>query len=550
MKSPTVYLPRTAADELDTLVEQLAVAAMKAKDMSIALAEKSNQGDHIEIQRSSLESATETLRDCFDAVKRAMDVLQIISDEAPCSDTTELGRNSSDSFNDMLTTSDDLDEMDEIDEEPSPHPSMREQSDEDDFDDDNDSSRHLNHIDSSTSIGMPPHSRSDNSIDDFPTELKLDPMHHLLFVIHGIGEHEDFKAGNAGQDGDYPAFKALFRALQTSSLFHDVPLVLDLESIEWHDALHTPTGVDAVFDLIAPAGSKKIRAFNKRAFMDILYYSSPKYGQLIVDAVTAQMNAKYAAYRAAHVGWTGRVSIFAHSLGTIIGYDILTHARGETRRGITFPGLDFPVDTYVACGSPVPVMVLARGDVNLDACGVFTPGIRMPRCGRYANLVHPSDPIAYRVEPLFYGTVAASVALVSAHQCKHEKMTFQALAALWDTLTTPADENAAPRLDFETRRYRQEGLLELANAPAAHSTYWASEDVVLFVLMQMARPVADALRQYAASGRPMPALSHRHALATLSPATCVDLVASATVKHHVAHHARVVLLDDAHLFVV
>ena len=49
--------------------------------------------------------------------------------------------------------------------------------------------------------------------------------------------------------------------------------------------------------------------------------------------------------------------------------------------------------------SPVGVMILARGDLNIND-GEFTPGIKIPNCRRYFNLYHPIDPIAYRIEPL------------------------------------------------------------------------------------------------------------------------------------------------------
>ncbi len=45
------------------------------------------------------------------------------------------------------------------------------------------------------------------------------------------------------------------------------------------------------------------------------------------------------------------------------------------------------------------------------------------------------------------------------------------------------------RIDYVMRRRKREGVIELAYAPASHSSYWDSEDVVLFCLMQICRPV-------------------------------------------------------------
>lgn len=36
--------------------------------------------------------------------------------------------------------------------------------------------------------------------------------------------------------------------------------------------------------------------------MDVLYYLSPRYGQLVVDSVTQQLNQKYRVFREEHPG--------------------------------------------------------------------------------------------------------------------------------------------------------------------------------------------------------------------------------------------------------
>lgn len=89
--------------------------------------------------------------------------------------------------------------------------------------------------------------------------------------------------------------------------------------------------------------------------MDVLYYISPHYGQLIVDSVTQQLNQKYRTFIEEHPGWDGQVSIFAHSLGSVIAYDILTHQAGDiARNNVQFPGLEFTVDNFFAVGYVIP----------------------------------------------------------------------------------------------------------------------------------------------------------------------------------------------------
>lgn len=50
-------------------------------------------------------------------------------------------------------------------------------------------------------------------------------------------------------------------------------------------------------------------------------------------------------------GWDGKVSIFAHSLGSVITYDLLTHGAGErSPNGVLFPGLEFEVENFFGAG--------------------------------------------------------------------------------------------------------------------------------------------------------------------------------------------------------
>lgn len=204
-------------------------------------------------------------------------------------------------------------------------------------------------------------------------------------MIHGIGQHVDFKEGElkswngqVGLDGGNHAFRDLYRVMLETQ-FRDIPIALEMQSIEWHEELHEPTGLDAIFELICPEGSAgyamcvyvsmecvvsvliltlslycatvSIREFSKETLMDLLYYLSPRYGQLIVDSVTEQLNQKYRVFMEEHPGWDGKVSIFAHSLGSVITYDLLTHEAGtRSKNGVYFPGLEFDVENFFAAG--------------------------------------------------------------------------------------------------------------------------------------------------------------------------------------------------------
>ncbi|OQR98595.1 phospholipase [Achlya hypogyna] len=392
--------------------------------------------------------------------------------------------------------------------------------------------------------------------DYFPTELHLSTVNHLMFIIHGIGQHGDFKEGERknwdgtpGTMGDNYIFRDLFRALQETH-FKEVPIALEMQSIEWHEELHEPTGVDAVFDIICPEGSSGIRQFNKETFMDLLYYLSPQYGQIIVDSVTEQLNSKYKIFLEEHPGWNGKVSIFGHSLGSVITYDILTHSAGEVaKNGVRFKGLDFAVENFFGAGSPVPVMILSRGDLDLTD-GKFTPGIKMPNCKHYFNIFHPIDPIAYRVEPLIHPDMHEKppVQLIPAQSCKG--IGFAKMQEMLERITPPGF-GFQSRIDYVMRRRKREGVIELAYAAGSHSSYWDSEDVVLLCLMQICRPVAEKLRRYMSAQQPLPSMAPR-GVVPITPHSPVQLVTTAHVRERSTGywHTRTLLLDHKRVYVM
>ncbi|TDH65941.1 hypothetical protein CCR75_006537 [Bremia lactucae] len=384
--------------------------------------------------------------------------------------------------------------------------------------------------------------------------IRLRSFNHLVFVIHGIGQHIDFRDGEykswngeTGIEGGNHAFRDIFRAMLETT-FQNIPLALEMQSIEWHEDLHDPTGLDNIFDLISPEGSSAIREFNKETLMDVLYYLSPRYGQLIVNSVTQQLNEKYRVFIDEHPGWDGKISIFAHSLGSMISYDILTHKADEvTSNGIRFSGLNFEIDNFFGVGSPVGVMILARGDLIVED-GEFVPGIKIPNCRRYFNVYHPIDPVAYRIEPLIKQEMhdRDPVQLMQFSAVKDQ--TFGQLQDSWKSLTGPV-HGFQYRHDYVTRRRKHEqGMMEVAFAAASHSSYWMSDDVVLFTIMQLCQPVVDTLHRYMSARIPLPKLIRCNV--ELTPHTKVLLASTALVRDRCTGRSReqIVLIDKDRLY--
>ncbi|CEG45614.1 hypothetical protein, variant [Plasmopara halstedii] len=407
---------------------------------------------------------------------------------------------------------------------------------------------------SSSSSSIDEADSGDEEGGEYPSTIRLRTFNHLVFVIHGIGQHIDFRDGEfkswngqTGVEGGNHAFRDIFRTMLETT-FQDVPLALEMQSIEWHEDLHDTTGLDNIFDLICPDGLSAIREFNKETFMDVLYYLSPRYGQLIVDSVTQQLNEKYRVFMNEHPGWDGKVSIFAHSLGSMISYDILTHKAGEVAiNGISFPGLEFEIDNFFGVGSPVGVMIMARGDLKIED-GEFTPGIKIPNCRRYFNVYHPIDPIAYRIEPLIKQEMHDKVPVQLMQYSAVKDQTFGQLQEVWEGLTGPV-HGFSYRHDYMMRRRKHEqGVMEVAFAAASHSSYWMSDDVVLFTIMQLCQPVVDTLHRYMSARVPLPKLTRK--LVDLTPYTKVLMSATALVRDRCTgfSHEQIVLIDKDRLY--
>ena len=81
---------------------------------------------------------------------------------------------------------------------------------------------------------------------------------------------------------------------------------------------------------ITPPGLDLVRAVLNNVALDVLYFTSPRYSQEIIDTVTDKMNAVYVEFVRRNPEFTRRkgiVSLYAHSLGGVISYEILLNQK-------------------------------------------------------------------------------------------------------------------------------------------------------------------------------------------------------------------------------
>ncbi|CCD70557.1 Intracellular phospholipase A1 [Caenorhabditis elegans] len=259
---------------------------------------------------------------------------------------------------------------------------------------------------------------------------------HLILVVHGIGQkgYENLIAQNANQvrDGVVSAMEKVYPEEKSRPMFLPV---------EWRSALKLDNGLT---DNITIPKMSSMRASLNSTAMDVMYYQSPLFRTEIVRGVVSQLNRTYKLFKANNPQFNGHVSVFGHSLGSVICYDVLTqysplmlfdkyvtksideylkrddtNASEEARKALeamklareqlrdNLEGgihkllvtkeeqLEFKVKYLFAVGSPLGVFLTMRGGESTDLLSKAT------NVERVFNIFHPYDPVAYRLEPFF-----------------------------------------------------------------------------------------------------------------------------------------------------
>ncbi|XP_063545121.1 uncharacterized protein LOC134753247 isoform X2 [Cydia strobilella] len=238
---------------------------------------------------------------------------------------------------------------------------------------------------------------------------------HLLLLCHGVGSACDmrFRAVEEVVDDFRATSLQLLHSHYRNSYDNGIVGRVEVLPISWHAPLHAgPRGVDRRLARVTLASIPRLRSFTNDTVLDVLFYTSPHYCQVILDTVCSEMNRIYALFMSRNPDFKGRVSLGGHSLGSVILYDLLcnqpiprnpvkprsekTYIRGTVANNPTmqYPTLCFEPLALYALGSPIAIFECIRG---VDMLG---SEFHLPTCRNFFNIFHPYDPIAYRLEPL------------------------------------------------------------------------------------------------------------------------------------------------------
>jgi hypothetical protein len=146
-------------------------------------------------------------------------------------------------------------------------------------------------------------------------------VRHVVFMVHGIGQRLE----KANLVDDVGAFRQTVSALAEQ---HLTPHQRNAQRIlfipcQWRRELKL--GGEVAMERITLEGVRALRTMITATVHDVLYYMSPAYCQDIIDSVTQSLNRLYIKFIKRNPNFDGKVSLYGHSLGSVLTYDILCH---------------------------------------------------------------------------------------------------------------------------------------------------------------------------------------------------------------------------------
>lgn len=160
--------------------------------------------------------------------------------------------------------------------------------------------------------------QKEEEMDDYCSQV---PVGHLIFMVHGIGQRLE----KSNLVDDVTTFRHITASLAER---HLTPCQLGTQRVlfipcQWRKGLKLSG--EAAVEKITLQGVRGLRTTLSATVHDVLYYMSPIYCQDIINSVSNQLNRLYLKFLKRNPGYDGKVSLYGHSLGSVLSYDILCH---------------------------------------------------------------------------------------------------------------------------------------------------------------------------------------------------------------------------------
>ncbi|EKG19369.1 DDHD domain-containing protein [Macrophomina phaseolina MS6] len=324
-------------------------------------------------------------------------------------------------------------------------------------------------------------------------------------------------------------------------------LSLSFEDGGYRDETQDPASNQYSLKDITPDALPSVRNIISDVMLDIPYYLSVEHHPKMIAACIREANRIYRLWCANNPGFSqwGRVHILAHSLGSVMALDILSHQPTYVDPAWADPKTqeeDLPTDHFLfdttnlfLCGSPAGFFLLLKKSALLPRHDRQKPGGPYPYSPGVAgdrdtygclavdniyNVVNPYDPVAYRLN-----------ATVDANYGNNLRTAFVPSSnTSWLSFSNPfrstlgAAESAVPfkstmprmpsNVELETHNFTREEIAEerayalndngqidyfmkYGGGPleiqyltmlGAHSSYWVSRDFVRMLVVEVGRP--------------------------------------------------------------
>ncbi|KAI3461756.1 hypothetical protein Pfo_018419 [Paulownia fortunei] len=160
--------------------------------------------------------------------------------------------------------------------------------------------------------------QQEEEMDDYCSQV---PVRHLVFMVHGIGQRLE-KSNLVDDVGNFRHVTASLGERHLTLHQRGTQRVLYIPC-QWRKGLKLSG--EAAVEKITLDGVRGLRTMLSATVHDVLYYMSPIYCQDIIDSVSNQLNRLYLKFLMRNPGYDGKVSIYGHSLGSVLSYDILCH---------------------------------------------------------------------------------------------------------------------------------------------------------------------------------------------------------------------------------
>mmetsp|Transcript_19522 Transcript_19522/g.39026 ORF Transcript_19522/g.39026 Transcript_19522/m.39026 type:complete len:667 (+) Transcript_19522:141-2141(+) len=284
------------------------------------------------------------------------------------------------------------------------------------------------------------------------------PAKEILFVIHGIGElvwsktEVSFVPSMIEQMAELRTDiqrrqvkdwkKERKAAEEEAKRTHQVadlpppPKRVEVIPIVWYDCWHTGTDMKKTLDAATIQTIPLVRTIANDIIFDVLMYQQPELRAKILTYVSRSINEIWLGFCSLNSDFRGGVSICGHSLGSVIAWDLLaSHAEEERKGASAFIGEGGSKEMgggamMTTAGSD---LIWGPGRGRVDSGGAYSTLPTSPRCvwlmgspvglfltlrnahetiagttdfnlmgetTKLFNVFNPSDPVAYRIEPL------------------------------------------------------------------------------------------------------------------------------------------------------